>query len=183
MEWMSPFFLGSVLGMLWILKDLTSWLLRRLASFLMWRQWNEYERLGAYIFLRAPRRGFLPPALDSRSRAEAALSYNWWQRIGAKREISIAKETLARLNSPSPKAPSVFVRADDAVVIGFANPNSGWVGERRECWFEHWFPDPAGRFEERLWDGSAWTVHVRSRSAGLNSIDPLGPSPTWKRMA
>ncbi len=33
-----------------------------------------------------------------------------------------------------------------------------------------WYPDPAGRFELRYWDGSAWTEHV-SR-AGQQYTDP-----------
>jgi len=33
-----------------------------------------------------------------------------------------------------------------------------------------WYPDPAGRFELRYWNGSAWTEHV-SRN-GQQSIDP-----------
>ena len=34
----------------------------------------------------------------------------------------------------------------------------------------NWYPDPAGRFELRFWNGSAWTEHV-SRN-GQQSIDP-----------
>ena len=34
----------------------------------------------------------------------------------------------------------------------------------------NWYPDPAGRFELRYWNGSAWTEHV-SRN-GQQSIDP-----------
>ena len=34
----------------------------------------------------------------------------------------------------------------------------------------NWYPDPAGSFELRYWNGSAWTEHV-SRN-GQQSIDP-----------
>ena len=34
----------------------------------------------------------------------------------------------------------------------------------------NWYPDPAGRFELRYWNGSAWTEHV-SRN-GQQSVDP-----------
>lgn len=34
----------------------------------------------------------------------------------------------------------------------------------------NWYPDPAGRYELRYWNGSAWTEHV-SRN-GQQSIDP-----------
>ena len=33
-----------------------------------------------------------------------------------------------------------------------------------------WYPDPAGRFQQRYWDGSQWTEHV-SR-AGQQFTDP-----------
>lgn len=36
-----------------------------------------------------------------------------------------------------------------------------------------WFPDPAGRFEHRYWDGSAWTHHVAR--GGQQGLDPLTP--------
>ncbi|MEI6743754.1 MAG: DUF2510 domain-containing protein, partial [bacterium] len=34
----------------------------------------------------------------------------------------------------------------------------------------NWYADPAGRFELRYWNGSAWTEHV-SRN-GQQSVDP-----------
>jgi TIR domain/Protein of unknown function (DUF2510) len=37
-----------------------------------------------------------------------------------------------------------------------------------------WFPDPLGRFEQRYWDGTAWTATVAS--GGRPSVDPLGAS-------
>jgi uncharacterized membrane protein YjgN (DUF898 family) len=33
-----------------------------------------------------------------------------------------------------------------------------------------WFPDPKGRFEQRYWDGTAWTKNVSSQ--GQQSVDP-----------
>jgi hypothetical protein len=35
-----------------------------------------------------------------------------------------------------------------------------------------WYPDPAGRFSWRWWDGTAWTDRVRSRTE--EQSDPLG---------
>jgi len=37
-----------------------------------------------------------------------------------------------------------------------------------------WYPDPAGRFEQRYWDGTAWTEHVTSR--GVTAVDPYQES-------
>ena len=34
-----------------------------------------------------------------------------------------------------------------------------------------WFPDPAGKHEQRYWDGSTWTADVND--AGQSSTDPL----------
>ncbi len=36
-----------------------------------------------------------------------------------------------------------------------------------------WYSDPAGRYENRYWDGDQWTEHVAS--AGVASTDPLEP--------
>ena len=36
-----------------------------------------------------------------------------------------------------------------------------------------WHPDPAGRHEQRYYDGTAWTDHVVD--AGVQSTDPLAP--------
>ncbi|QXC63499.1 DUF2510 domain-containing protein [Aquihabitans sp. G128] len=35
-----------------------------------------------------------------------------------------------------------------------------------------WHPDPAGRHEQRYYDGTAWTDHVVD--GGVQSTDPLG---------
>lgn len=35
-----------------------------------------------------------------------------------------------------------------------------------------WQPDPTGRFEQRYWDGTAWTEHVNA--GGVSSTDPVG---------
>ncbi|MEO8265824.1 MAG: DUF2510 domain-containing protein [Ilumatobacteraceae bacterium] len=35
-----------------------------------------------------------------------------------------------------------------------------------------WWPDPYGRFEQRYFDGEAWTAHVIS--SGKQTVDPLG---------
>jgi hypothetical protein len=35
-----------------------------------------------------------------------------------------------------------------------------------------WFQDPYGRYEQRYWDGSAWTEHVSTQ--GTQAVDPLG---------
>ena len=37
-----------------------------------------------------------------------------------------------------------------------------------------WFSDPYGRYEQRYWDGTAWTEHVSTQ--GTQSVDPLGDS-------
>lgn len=34
-----------------------------------------------------------------------------------------------------------------------------------------WLPDPAGRHEQRYWDGSRWTEHVST--GGTASVDPI----------
>lgn len=38
-----------------------------------------------------------------------------------------------------------------------------------------WYPDPAGRFEQRYWNGAAWTEQVMS--GGVQGYDPLPPAP------
>ncbi len=40
-----------------------------------------------------------------------------------------------------------------------------------------WYPDPAGRYWRRFWDGSRWTAYVAA-SHGEESIDPYGAPPT-----
>jgi uncharacterized protein YxjI len=37
-----------------------------------------------------------------------------------------------------------------------------------------WYADPTGRYEQRYWDGTAWTGHVVS--AGTESTDPVAPT-------
>ncbi len=37
-----------------------------------------------------------------------------------------------------------------------------------------WFPDPYGRFQQRYWNGSAWTEHVVTN--GVQAVDPMGAS-------
>ncbi len=37
-----------------------------------------------------------------------------------------------------------------------------------------WHNDPYGRFQQRYWDGSAWTEHVTTN--GVQQVDPLGSS-------
>lgn len=37
-----------------------------------------------------------------------------------------------------------------------------------------WYQDPSKQFEQRYWDGSAWTEHVVS--GGVQSVSPLTPS-------
>ncbi len=37
-----------------------------------------------------------------------------------------------------------------------------------------WYNDPYGRFQQRYWDGSAWTEHVATN--GVQQVDPLGSS-------
>ncbi len=39
-----------------------------------------------------------------------------------------------------------------------------------------WFPDPYGRYQQRYWDGSAWTAHVTTN--GQQTVDPLGATTT-----
>jgi len=38
-----------------------------------------------------------------------------------------------------------------------------------------WYPDPSGQFEQRYWDGSAWSEHVVTQ--GNQSRAPLGAAP------
>ena len=40
----------------------------------------------------------------------------------------------------------------------------------------NWYPDPAGRFEYRWWDGANWTANVSTR--GQASVDPMGADVT-----
>jgi len=37
-----------------------------------------------------------------------------------------------------------------------------------------WYNDPYGRFQQRYWDGSAWTEHVTTN--GAQQVDPMGSS-------
>lgn len=37
-----------------------------------------------------------------------------------------------------------------------------------------WFNDPYGRFQQRYWNGSAWTEHVATN--GVQQVDPMGAS-------
>lgn len=44
-----------------------------------------------------------------------------------------------------------------------------------------WYDDPAGRHDERRWDGQRWTEDVRD--AGTHATDPLvddGPREAWE---
>lgn len=38
-----------------------------------------------------------------------------------------------------------------------------------------WLNDPYGRYQQRYWDGAAWTAHVATN--GVQQVDPLGNSP------
>src|SRR5215207_11126973 len=38
-----------------------------------------------------------------------------------------------------------------------------------------WHPDPAGRADQRYWDGERWTEHVMR--GGEPGVDHLGPAP------
>ena len=41
-----------------------------------------------------------------------------------------------------------------------------------------WYNDPYGRFQQRHWDGTAWTEHVATN--GVQQVDPMGASTvTW----
>ena len=37
-----------------------------------------------------------------------------------------------------------------------------------------WLNDPYGRFQQRYWDGAAWTAHVATN--GVQQVDPMGNS-------
>ena len=37
-----------------------------------------------------------------------------------------------------------------------------------------WLSDPYGRFQQRYWDGTAWTGHVATN--GVQQVDPMGNS-------
>ena len=38
----------------------------------------------------------------------------------------------------------------------------------------NWYPDPAGRFELRYWDGATWTDHFVAKPAPSGSDAPTG---------
>ncbi|MEQ1699176.1 MAG: DUF2510 domain-containing protein [Ilumatobacteraceae bacterium] len=38
-----------------------------------------------------------------------------------------------------------------------------------------WLNDPYGRYQQRYWDGAAWTAHVATN--GVQQVDPMGNSP------
>src|SRR5437763_388091 len=38
-----------------------------------------------------------------------------------------------------------------------------------------WYPDPMGRYQQRYWDGSAWTEHVATN--GQAAVDPMAARP------
>jgi uncharacterized protein YxjI len=50
-----------------------------------------------------------------------------------------------------------------------------WQARRMTSPATGWYPDPSGQFEQRYWDGSAWTEHVVSQ--GQQTTAPLGAAP------
>lgn len=44
---------------------------------------------------------------------------------------------------------------------------------------EGWYPDPSGRFDQRLWNGRAWTFHVaRNVDKSTHRDPPTARQPT-----
>jgi len=76
----------------------------------------------------------------------------------AQQRRTTAEKTLRSTQSAAPAQHSPAAQNPPAAHIQTAPPN--------------WYPDPAGRFAHRWWDGTTWTEHVADRT-GRQDINPL----------
>jgi hypothetical protein len=76
---------------------------------------------------------------------------------------SVAQQIDALLANPPP--------VDDPLAAAASTGN----GQGATTTPAGWFPDPTGRFEQRYWDGAAWTDHVARAGQQLRDA-PGGPA-------
>lgn len=97
------------------------------------------------------------PERTQRHRRRRAAGRRRPGRLGAAPWLVFLKGAISV--GPAQGAPVVLTRAPWAVAPPPASPGG-------------WHADPAGRHEQRYYDGQAWTEHVVD--AGVQSTDPLG---------
>jgi hypothetical protein len=95
------------------------------------------------------------------------------RRAAVTAQVANTEATPAAVNAPTTSATwgatTATTSASTPVVTSAINTSvASSVGDAAAP--ANWYPDPAGRFELRYWNGSAWTEHV-SRN-GQQSIDP-----------
>jgi hypothetical protein len=95
------------------------------------------------------------------------------RRAAVTAQVANTAATPAAVNAPTTSptwgATTATTSASTPVVTSAINTSvASSVGDAAAP--ANWYPDPAGRFELRYWNGSAWTEHV-SRN-GQQSIDP-----------
>jgi hypothetical protein len=95
------------------------------------------------------------------------------RRAAVTAQVANTAATAAAVNAPTTSATwgatTATTSASTPVVTSAINTSvASSVGDAAAP--ANWYPDPAGRFELRYWNGSAWTEHV-SRN-GQQSIDP-----------
>ena len=95
------------------------------------------------------------------------------RRAAVTAQVANTAATAAAVNAPTTSATwgatTATTSASTPVVTSPVNTSvASSVGDAAAP--ANWYPDPAGRFELRYWNGSAWTEHV-SRN-GQQSIDP-----------
>ncbi|CAB5068302.1 unannotated protein [freshwater metagenome] len=95
------------------------------------------------------------------------------RRAAVTAQVANTAATPAAVNAPTTSATwgatTATTSASTPVVTSPVNTSvASSVGDAAAP--ANWYPDPAGRFELRYWNGSAWTEHV-SRN-GQQSIDP-----------
>lgn len=95
------------------------------------------------------------------------------RRAAVTAQVANSAATAAAVNAPTTSATwgatTATTSASTPVVTSAINTSvASSVGDAAAP--ANWYPDPAGRFELRYWNGSAWTEHV-SRN-GQQSIDP-----------
>lgn len=104
--------------------------------------------------------------------ATAALIRAWRRR--RRRDRTRGEPSRGSTASRTPTPPSSEPAAPlGSTVVATPPPvpaRSAEPGPVRRSPSPGWYPDPAGRFGERYWDGDDWTEHVRS--GGHMTIDP-----------
>jgi hypothetical protein len=95
--------------------------------------------------------------LDRYRKAKAALDDGIAHAERIKLDIDLGKYDTTDRESPTP-TPATSIQPASS-----GQPDSVPA---------QWFPDPAGRFEFRYWDGEQWTANVSRQ--GVTSVDPQG---------